>query len=963
MDTASSPSFATLLRRHRLATGLTQEELAERANLSVRAVSDLERGLRKAPRKETIDLLTEALELSPRDRAQVEAATARRRGPAASRRTQSLPAELTSLIGRERETAQAVHALRWDRVRLLTLTGPGGVGKTRLAIRVARSVADDFSDGVAFVPLASITDAALVPLSLAASLGLFEQGGQAIEDILVSHLCSQQRLLVLDNFEHLLEAAAFIPRLLAACPDVTALVTSRAPLRVQMEQKMDVPPLAVPVPSALRSPERATRCPSVVLFLERARAVKRDFEVTEQTLPFIIEICRALDGLPLAIELAAARTNVLSADMLLGRLDRRLQILTGGLRDLPPRQHTMRNTIAWSYDLLRPAEQTLFRRLSVFAGGCTLEAAEAVCQAIGHLELDILDGLGSLLDKSLLTVREQEGPGEARQPRFGMLETVREFAHDQLLSSSEAEAAHREHARYFLALSEAARTKVRGPDQSTWLERLEQEHDNLRAALNTAHQMDDVGLGLHLAAVLWPFWLARGHFKEAQEWLDRFLPRSEAAGVSPSIRAYALYAAGTLANVHSGNELAISLLRQALVLARLSGDDRCTAAILAQMGGTEGGRGNYQVSEQLLDQSLAIYRRLDDRPGLCAVLSDRAGIARYQGDYERAAALYHEALVLSRAIGDTRRVAYVLARLGNLATDQGRPSEALPLYEEALALRRQARDTFGIADVLYRLGSAATDIGDYPGATVCYEESLDLYRSLGNKYGVAYVLLNQTESAIGMGDLEGARALAVQALALFEELGDRRCIAMVLMHLGDVAREQHDYQQAMACYSESLTLHWKLNVRPGIARCLESMTRLACVQGQGERAARLHGAAAALRGALNAVMPPAERARYDQDLAVARGQMDDQAFATGEAEGQAMSVEQVVEYALQGPSGSMCQLTRGACLSMKASGAQTKRSDSGARSSGKPTPTSYVASAESLSEQPRRELSSTHKKT
>lgn len=902
MDTATSPSFASLLRRHRIATGLTQEELAEKANLSVRAVSDLERGLRKAPRQETIELLTEALELSPDDRTQIEAAVARRRGPAASPHTYSLPAELTPLIGREREEAQAVHVLRWDAVRLLTLTGPGGVGKTRLAVRVAHRVADDFGDGVVFVPLAPIADAALVPLSLAASLRLREQGGQGIEDILVSHLRSQQCLLVLDNFEHVIEAAAFIARLLASCPDVTALVTSRAPLHVQGERKMDVPPLAVPAPSDLRLPERATRYPSVVLFVERARSVKPDFEATEHSLPFITEICRTLDGLPLAIELAAARANVLPPDMLLRRLDRRLQLLRGGRRDLPPRQQTMRDTIAWSHDLLDAAEQTLFRRLSVFPGGCTLDAAEAVCQAVGHLELDTLDGLGSLLDKSLLTVREQEGPAEARQPRFGMLETVREFAHDQLLSSSEAEAVHREHARYFLSLSQEARPKQNEPDQSTWLERLEQEHDNLRAALHTAHQFDDLGLGLQLVGALWPFWLAHSHFKEAKEWLDRFLPRAEPAGVSPSIRAHALYAAGTLANVHSGNELAISLLREALALARLSGDDRCTAAILDQLGGTEGARGNYAESEQLLDESVAIYCGLDDRRGLCTALTDRAGIARYQGEYELATALYQEALNLSRAIGDTRIVAYALARLGNLAADQGRPSRSLPLYEEALALRRQARDTFGIADVLYRLGSASADLGDYAGAMVRHAESLELFRSLGNKYGVAYVLLNQTEATIGTGDLEEAKALAAQALMLFQELGDRRCIAMVLMQMGDVAREQHDYQQALAYYRESLMLHWTLNVRPEVARCLECMTRLACAQGQGERAARLHGAAGVLREALDAAIPPANRVKYDQDLSVVRGQLDDQVFAAAEAEGQAMSLEQVVEYALGGPS-------------------------------------------------------------
>jgi tetratricopeptide (TPR) repeat protein len=516
---------------------------------------------------------------------------------------------------------------------------------------------------------------------------------------------------------------------------------------------------------------------------------------------------------------------------------------------------------------------------------------------MGQLDLETLDGLASLVDKSLLTVREM--PGNERRPRIGMLETVKEFARDQLLASSEAEAVQREHARYFVALAGEARPELSGPDQSEWLDRLEQEHDNLRAVLRMAQQTEDIGLGVDLAGTLWPFWWARNHFEEAQRWLDAFLPRSEAAGVSPPVRAHALHAAGALVGVQGDNGRSVSLLRQALVLARQTAEDECTAATLQLLGETERGRGHYQLAEELLEESLTVYRRLDDQPGVCAVLSAWAGVARYQGDYARAVTLYREALALSRTIGDVRRVADTLARLGSLASEQGRPSASVPPYEEALTLHRQLGDTFGIADILLRSGESATDLGDYAGAMELLDESLKLSSSLGTDYAVAYVLLHQAEAAIGLGNLEEAKALAGRSLALFQHIDDSRCTAFALMKLADVAREQLDYRQALALYKESLTLHWKLNTRPGMAQCLERMALLACAQGLGERAARLHGAAAALRDAMGSVMAPADRVRYDQSMAVVRGQMEDEAFAAQEAEGRAMSLEQAVTCALE----------------------------------------------------------------
>jgi predicted ATPase/DNA-binding XRE family transcriptional regulator len=693
-----SVAFGALLRRLRLAAGLTQEELAERAQLSERGVRRLEGDHNRTPRLLTVRLLAQALDLAEEERSHLLAAAR----PASldstiPERAPRLPRFLTPLIGREQDIA--VLKLLLDDRRLVTVSGTGGVGKTRLALALAELMIDAF-DLVLFVELTPLREPEDVAGAIAGTLSIREEGTIPLFDLVVGELGPERALLVLDNMEHLLTARDIVLRLLGACPDLRIVITSREALHVRGERVYTLGPLPLP--------EREVdigRSPAVRLFLDRAREAGAKLGNDEVTARTVAQICRLLDGLPLAIELAATRTTLLPPAALLARLSSLLPYLDHGPRDLPARQRTMRDAIVWSYDLLDPAEQTLFRRLSVFTGGCTLDAAEAVCQSTGHLEVGTLDGLASLSDKSLLTV--QETPDQERQPRFGMLETVKEFAREQLSASPEAEAIYREHARYFLGLAEKAETELSGPNQSAWLDCLAREHDNLRAVLRMAQRSDDPDFGLRLVGTLWPFWWARNHYEEAQRWLDEFLPRSESAGVSPSARAYALYAAGALVGVRGDNELSVALLQRALEVARQSRVDRCTAATLRLLGETERGRGNYHLAERLLEESLVIFRQLNDQPGVCAVLGALAGVARYQGGYERAIPLFKEALALSRAIADIRRVADVLARLGNLVSEQGRPSESLPLYEEALALHRQLGDSFGIADVQYRSGEEA----------------------------------------------------------------------------------------------------------------------------------------------------------------------------------------------------------------------------------------------------------------
>jgi predicted ATPase/DNA-binding XRE family transcriptional regulator len=896
MDAVAPPTFATLLRRYRIAAGLTQEELAERANLSVRGVSDLERGLRKAPRSETVILLADALNLSSFDRAEMEASVSRRRGPSGQRAVLVLPAEPTSLIGREQEESRGIALIREERVRLLTLTGPGGVGKTRLALRLAHRLKDDFIGGAAFISLASIRDPSLAPVLVASGLGLRPTRDQTAEELLVTRLAGAERLLVLDNFEHLLEAARFVSRLLSSCPHVAIIVTSRAALHLQAEWDMEIHPLAMPpiTPRALDT----HRFPAVALFLERARAVSSDFQVTDDALPTIVQICHALDGLPLAIELAAAHVKVLSPEVILSRLEHRLALLTGGPRDVPDRQQTMRNTIAWSYNLLPPAEQALFRRLSVFSGGCTVEAAEAVCRNPDSLAVDTLDGLTSLVDKSLLIVH---GDGEQeRTPRFSMLETVREFAYDELVAESEAEAVRNEHARYYLSLAEKARADLSGPEQGARLLWLEGEHQNFRAALRTARDHDDVELGLRLVAALWPYWLARSHFEEAQKWLDRFLARAETPDIPIGVRARALYAGGSLVAVQGDNDRVVSLMEQALALARQAGDDATAAAALRLLALTNHARGRFRDGEALLNESLALYRRLDDRVGVCTVLTGMAGAARFQGDFERAVHLYQEALDLSRANGDIHATADILARLGNLETERGKPERSHGLYEDARALHRGLGDRFGMADILLRSAETAVVMGDPARALRLLEDCLPVFRSLGIDYAVAFVHLFQSEACLGVGDLTRAETLGGRALQYFRTIGDLRCAGDAVTVLADIARERQDLDQALVLYKAAIVTHTELNLRPSVAKCLQRMAVLAAGQGQPKRAACLHGAARSLRAAMGAAMAPAERELYERCLDGVCSQLGEPAFAASVAEGEAMTLRQAVHYAVGG---------------------------------------------------------------
>jgi len=717
----------------------------------------------------------------------------------------NLPVESTSFIGRGAEVAMLRELLLRPRVRLVTLTGPGGSGKTRLALRAAANLVDDFADGVRFVSLAALTDPRLMPSAIAAALTLREQDGHSPMDAVLDYLSDRELLLVLDNMEHLPDTSDLLPELLEHCPRLHLLVTSRAVLHLSWESIFEVPPLAVPDPGSSVGNQSLSRYEGVALFIERARAADPAFAVTDQNASAVAEICRRLDGLPLAIELAAARSRVLPPQALLGRLSSRLTFLTGGARDWPTRQRTLRTAIDWSYSLLDDSEQRLFARMAVFAGGCTLDAAEFVCALATSPRDDgatsVLDCAASLIDKSLL---RRSGSADSAEPRLRMLETIREYALERLKDSGEEPTACRQHAAYFLSFAELAAGELKGSSRTAWLNRLEDDHDNLRAALRWAENQREVRIGLRLAVALELFWELRGHVGEGARWLADLL--SVAQDAEPELQAAAL-----------------------------------------RIAGNRGFAADISSAAELTERSLALYRQLADERGVAEALYQRGLVAFYQADYGRAADCLAESLALARDLGDTNlvnRSLWSLAWPGSGPDDVlGDIAETKKLAEESLERSRQLKDPKGVCAALEALLYVARMEGDPARVQFLIEEFLTQLSHGGlhpdadvreRVERIAFEMERMAAEDPPLGTYEQAMALLDGGLALSLREGDRRTAAHLGVTLALFARERGLFGQAESLLDQSLAVFRELEDVAGAARALIGLADVARDRGDGE---------------------------------------------------------------------------------------------------------------------------------
>jgi predicted ATPase/class 3 adenylate cyclase len=704
----------------------------------------------------------------------------------------NLPTQLTTLVGRQHEIAVARELLLERNVRLVTLTGPGGVGKTHLALQIAADLLDDFRDGAFWIPLATVVDASLLLSAIATTVGVRELQGVSLQESVVSALRDKHMLLVLDNAEHVLSAATDIATLLAACPQLHMLVTSRALLRLYGEHDLRIEPLSVPAESRRRTPslEELMSYEAINLFSERARAVRPEFNITEANADAIAELCRKLDGLPLAIELAAAQVRLLSPQATLARINAgpgsssQLRVIGHGPRDLPSRHQSLGANIAWSHDLLDDDERALFRRMAVFAGSAGFEAIERVC---GHdAKLDSLDTLASLVDKSLVRVDEL-----ADEPRYRMLETIRAFAHEKLDESGETERTQIVHLQYFLEFGEYAEQHWWGPEQANLLERLQREQDNIRAALRWCLDSGDVETGLRLASSIWRFWEARGRLREGRNAIERLLA-GENGNVSDPVRARALSGLGILA------------FRQ----------------------------GDYDAAREAQEQSLALRRQLGTVSGIAMSLSHLGDIARQLGELDQARVYYEESLQLRRSIGYRTGVAISLTKLALIVRLDGDLQKAQELLEEALVIHRAVGNRSWEAAVLNYMGRIAFYRADAEGARALHIESLEIRRETGERWETAMALCHLGDAEMQLGNLVGAQSALVQSLRHWHELGDTWGVAYALESLGYLAQKQDDIPLSIRLFAASARAREQLKSPPSAAgrarldRALEACRRV-----------------------------------------------------------------------------------------------------------------------------------------
>ncbi len=736
----------------------------------------------------------------------------------------NLPVQTTSFVGRRKEIAIVKTLLA--KTRLLALTGSGGCGKTRLGLQVAQEIRDDYEDGVWLAELAPLTDPALVPMAVAHAVGATEEPGKSLTWTLIQSLKSKNLLLVIDNCEHLLTACAqLVDAVIRGCPDVKVVASSREGLNIAGELTYRVPSLPFPEQGGAATAQTIVEYESALLFIERAQFHQPSFTLTDNNAASLAQVCHRLDGIPLAIEQAAARVRSLAVEQIAARLSDRFRLLTGGSRAALPRPQTLRALIDWSHDLLTASEKQLLCRLSVFMGGWTLEAAETVCVGDGVEEGAVLDLLTAMVDKSLVISDEK---GDAT--RYRLLETVRQYCREKLIESGLGQTYRMQHRDYFLSMAEEVNPRLQGRDQAHWLSVLESEHENLRQALTVCmDNADEANIGLRLGAALWWFWYMRSHLSEGRAQLSVILSKPLAFERSIS-RANALNGAGVLAFQQGDNASARSVF----------------------------------------EESLQIHRELDNKPGIAASLNQLGSLAKEECYYGLARALFDEGLAIRQELGDKNGIATTLGNLGNLTAEQGDYQYALSLQEESLALHRELGNKRGIALALNNLGFAAFKQGDYIAARSFQEESLTIRRDLRNSQGIGMCLCSLGEVAYKLGDYGSARTLLEESLTMRRDVGDNFGVALCLSNLGRIAQVQDDYVSARSFQKQSLAIRSGLGDKSAIAESLEAVAYLIAHCDREEQSACLLGAAEGLREEIGYPLPPSDRQEYDQVVADTR---------------------------------------------------------------------------------------------
>jgi predicted ATPase/DNA-binding XRE family transcriptional regulator/uncharacterized protein HemY len=932
-NTLAEVSFGEWLKRRRKAAGLTQEQLALQISCSTSAIKKFEAEQRR-PSAQIVEKLAEIFKIPPNEetvflrfaRGDWQSAPADRvqdvpwRASTVSPRS-SLPATATLLIGREQEIARVREYLLNPTIRLVSLIGPPGIGKTRLSLEVGREMLSYFPDGVFFIPLAPLDDPAHVAPAIAQTLGFTEAERKPSVERLKEGIGEKQLLLLLDNLEHVIEhAAPIVSDLLIVCPRLKILATSREALRVTGEWLYPVPVLNVPTASQLQSidVDEISKYPALKLFTERARAVRPEFELNAGNIRAVAIICAQLDGLPLAIELIAARIRFVSPEYVLARLTGQFTLHADGMRARPARQKTLHNAIRWSYDLLSREEQDLFARVAVFSDGFSLEAAEAMFSRIAT-DQSISDLIASLSDKSLL----QHTSSAGGEPRFTMLMTMQQFALDRLRQMNEEAIVRNWHLSYFTHLVESAEPHLRTFDMPIWLERLEAEQGNIRTALAWALERD-IEAGLRLAGALWWFWHIRDHKTEGVKWLERAL-RIESSergnqALTPGramIRGKALYVAGFLRLMFLETEQGASLSEESLALFRELGQSgrQGMAYALWNLGVAAGQRADHPQRKALMEDSLALFREVGDTFGIAQCLPSLADAELVmEENYERARALAEEGLALRQKIGDKDGIADTLWALGHLAFQQGDYQEATARFESSLALFREIGNEYGLIGVLFGLGEAAKAQNLHEEAASALEEARILAKDSGSKRVIAYIFYWLGEVAAAQGDYQRATKQYEEGLAISQQTENLGTVAYGLSGLGRLAQVQGDSMAARVFYRKALELYrqrtnrpdypirpwrWLKTYRAVAAYPVNALAILETTQDEMERATKLFGAAEALYTGIRVEMSPMERVEYDRAVGAARAFLGEETFTPAWEAGKAMTMEQAIAYALE----------------------------------------------------------------